>query len=111
MAKHIKKQCIAILKTVITYDCPHNSENLYSDMVEQCELKGISSEDIVRADTFYQRWMPKEDWLEIYYDPYLKGHYYRRTDDPAAEYPTSRIGKLVAKGIGFVIGGRGICRK
>ncbi len=111
MAKHIKKQCIDILKTVITYDCPHNAENLYPDSVDQCVLKGIKADDIVQKDTFYTRWLPKEDWLELYYDPYLKASYYRRTDDPAAEYVRSRIGQLVDKAVGFVIGGHGICRK
>ena len=110
MAKHIKKQCIEILKGIVTYGCPHNAEALYSDMVDQCELKGISSEHIVQKDTFYKRWLPKEDWLEIYYDPYLKGYYYRRCDDPEAGYKKSRIGRLVDK-LNFVIGGRGVCRK
>ena len=111
MAKHIKKECIKILKTIVTYDCPHKAELLYTDMVDQCVLKGISSEDIVQKDYFYKSWLPKEDWLEIYYDPYLQASYYRRIDDPAKDNKRSWIGQIVDRGVKCVIGGRGICRK
>jgi len=110
MAKHIKKQCIGILKGILKHSMPYSAGSLYLDMVSECVSKGVRIEDIVQEEYFIKKWLPKEKWLELYYDAYLKGYYYQRCDDPRSSYKKSRIGQLVDKML-YCINGVAVCRK
>jgi len=113
MAKHIRKKCIRELKGILKYNQPYTARSMYLDMISECirDGKACREEDIVQFDRFENTWLPTEDWLEYYYDVYLKDHYYRRTDGP--EIGKSALGLLADKisKKGFCIGGRGICPK
>ena len=101
---------IVIKKNIIKHGKEYQTKALY----EECRKYLVWTANMCKEEEFmnvksFREWLKTFKWLE---GRQITAHsviVWQRCDYPSNEL--SALGKLVAKGVKFVIGGRTICRK